>query len=243
MWRLISPEKPVPPKHRPQATHTHTHPYWSCSTNTSNSTTQKQKWTNTMQQEFLHQPVYTCTKSQRDFITQVCTTLTEVKCFKYSASCSEMLFAESAVKEMFCSFKTFFSCVSSTRFPQTSLPPSHSPFSVFPSFLIHFLCITPLLSTPIYSALPPPIFHKHTLYFSLLPSATLLLSFPSSLSSSALRHFPLLLPFIPFIISLSLLQSRHPILSISTPLYLYFPSSLSFSVHHAVCLHCCHPPF
>lgn len=174
-------------------------------------------------------------------------TLTEVKCFEYSASCREMLFTESAVEEMFCSIKTFFSCISSSPqflpLSQPSLPPSHSPFSVFPSFLIHFLCITPFLSTPIYSALPPPIFHKHTLYFSLLPSVTLLHSFPPSLSSSELWHFPLLLPFTLFIISLSLLRSRHPILSVSFPLSLYFPSSLSFSVHHTVCLHCCHPPF
>lgn len=135
--------------------------------------------------------------------------------------------------------------------------PSHSPFSVFPSFLIHFLCITPLLSTPIYSALPPPIFHKHTLYFSLLPSVTLIPSSPPSLSSSALWHFPLLLPFTPFIISLSHLRSRHLILSISFPplslLPIYFvildtshclsallspptpPFNLLFKAGHVIC--------
>lgn len=118
-------------------------------------------------------------------------------------------------------------CISSS--PQflwiSSIPsPSHSPFSVFPSFLIHFLCITPLLSTPIYSALPPSIFHKHTLYFSLPPSVTLLCPFPpfpllqcimklfsssplhplyycfifSPISSSHMRHF-----FLPYLYFLS----------------------------------------
>lgn len=124
-------------------------------------------------------------------------------------------------RECFAASKPFF-----LHFLLSSVPPAfsafpfppHSPFSVFPSFLIHFLCITPLLSTPIYSALPPPIFHKHTLYCPLLPSVTLLPSFPRSLSSSALWHFPLLLPFSPFIISLSLLRSRHLMLSVSFPL-------------------------
>lgn len=115
--------------------------------------------------------------------------------------------------------QNLFSCISSSPqllpLSQPSLPPSCSPFSsVFPSFLIHFLCITPLLSTPIYSALPPPILHKHTLYFSLLPSVTLPHSFPPSLPP----QFPLLLPFTLFIISLSLLWSRHLILSASFPL-------------------------
>lgn len=141
-------------------------------------------------------------------------TLTEVKCCRCPASCSEMLFAES--KNVFAASKRFFSCVfslfSSVPLAFSAIPsPPRSPFSVYPSFLIHFLCITPLLSTPIYSALPPPIFHKHTLYFPLLPSVTLPPSLlPSlalfqcviTLSSTSLLH-PL------FIISLSFPQSRH----------------------------------
>lgn len=142
-------------------------------------------------------------------------TLTEVKCCRCPASCSEMLFAES--KNVFAASKPFFflaffpSSPQFLRLSQPSPPPPRSPFSVYPSFLIHFLCITPLLSTPIYSALPPPIFHKHTLYFPLLPSVTLPPSLPPSLALLqcviTLSSTSLLRPL--FIISLSFLRSRH----------------------------------
>lgn len=125
-------------------------------------------------------------------------------------------------KKMFCSVKNpFFSHFLFSSVPPafSAIPsPSHSSFSVFPSFLIHFLCITPLLSTPIYSAFPPPIFHKHTLYFSLLPSVTLLPSFPPSFSSSALWHFSSTSPSPPLLSVCSLLWLHHPILCVSLTL-------------------------
>lgn len=130
---------------------------------------------------------------------------------------------------MFCSIQSFFLAfplpLSSSCFLYHPFPP-HSSFSVFPSFLIHFLCITPSLSTPIYSALPPPFFHKHTLYFSLFPSVTLL---PSSLSHSPSVHyvtFPLLLLLSPLLSLCFLLWLHHPILGTSF--------NLIFTLH----LHC-----
>lgn len=104
-------------------------------------------------------------------------------------SCIMLADAICRVEKCFLQHRNLFSLrffpllLSSSRSLSHPLPP-RSPFSVYPSFLIHFLCITPLLSTPIYSALPPPIFHKHTLYFPLLPSVTLHPSLPSSLPRS-----------------------------------------------------------
>lgn len=75
-------------------------------------------------------------------------TLTEVKCFKYSASCWEMLFTESAVEEMFCSIKTFFLAfpllLSSSRCLSHPFPPLTLRSQSFPHFwsifyaLLHF---------------------------------------------------------------------------------------------------------
>lgn len=151
---------------------------------------------------------------------------------------------------MFCSIQSFFLAfplpLSSSCFLCHPFPP-HSSFSVFPSFLIHFLCITPSLSTPIYSALPPPFFHKHTLYFSLFPSVTLLPFFPLSLSLTLLQCimslFPLLLLFSPLLSLCFLLWLHHPILGTSFNPYLYTPSTLSFCIHPTVCLHSCHSSF
>lgn len=79
---------------------------------------------------------------------------------------SVILFAKSTVKEIFRSIET--SLIAFSR--HLSFPPA--PLFLLSLSLISdpFLCITPSLSTPIYSALPPPVFHKHTLYFSPLPS-------------------------------------------------------------------------
>lgn len=162
-------------------------------------------------------------------------TLTEVKCFRYSASCCEMLFTESAVREMFCSIKTLFSCISSSPqflplFSPAIPSPPHSLFSVFPSFLIHFLCITPLLSTPIYSALPPPILHKHTLYFSLLPSVTLFPSSPLLAHSPPLRYdtFLYISPSAP-LLSLCLFPGH--VISCQA---LFSPSSSLLPIYHSL---------
>lgn len=101
----------------------------------------------------------------------------------------------------------------SSHFLVTSVPPPRYSSSVFPSFLIHFLCTTPSLSSPICSALPPPVFHKHTLYFSPLPS----------LGSPPVHYNtfpPLLPPFSRFIISLfpSLVTSFYTLPSLSLSL-------------------------
>lgn len=146
-------------------------------------------------------------------------TLTEVKYFRYSA---DAIYRADCKREK-SSIRTFyflhflFSSVP-PAFLVVPSPPHRSTFSVFPSFLIHFLCITPLLSTPIYSALPPPILHKHTLYFSLPFLQTL--CWPPLLPHSPPLHYDT------FLFSFSI------------------PLSLSFSAHHAACLcHCWYPPF
>lgn len=123
--------------------------------------------------------------------------------------------------------QNLFSCISSSpqflpSLSQPSLPPLTLHSQSFPHFWSIFYALLH------YSQLP------FTVHY-LLPSFTNTLctslpflqslSFPPSLSSSALWHFPLLLPFTPFIISLSLLRSRHLMLSGS------FPSSLPFSIH------------
>lgn len=100
--------------------------------------------------------------------------LTVAKCFIYFASLSKILFTDQA--------RVLLSWVSSSpQFPPAfaaAPPPSpHSMFSIFPSFLIHFLCITPLLSTSIYSALRLPIFHKHIFSLLSIPFLPFLLHF------------------------------------------------------------------
>jgi len=156
----------------------------------------------------------------------------------YSASCSAMLY-----RKCFAASKHFF-----LQFLFSSVPPA---FSSIPSPLSLSVLSLSLIFWSIFYALlhysqPPFTLHyilpsfPNTLYTSLsfLQSLCFPSSFPPSFSSSA--HFPLLPPFTLFIIPLSLLWSRR---SDSFPLYLCFPSSLSFSEHHAVRLQCCHPPF
>ena len=137
-------------------------------------------------------------------------TLTEVKCFKYSASCSQMLFTEeSGCKGCFAASKPFF-----LRFLLSSVPPA---FSAIPS----------PLSLPVLSPFPHfwsifyALLHYSQLPFTvhyLLPSFTNTLCtslsflqslcFPPSLSSSALWHFPLLLPPSPPLLSLCLFSGH-----------------------------------
>lgn len=176
-------------------------------------------------------------------------TLTEVKCCRCPASCSEMLFAES--KNVFAASKPFFflaffpSSPQFLRLSQPSPPPPRSPFSVYPSFLIHFLCITPLLSTPIYSALPPPIFHKHTLYFPLLPSVTLPPSLPRS-PPVRYNTFLYVSPSPPFyyLFVFSPVTSSHANLTRFFPPLIFTSHLVCHSVYiPAACLRWCHPSF
>lgn len=167
-------------------------------------------------------------------------TLTEVKCCRCPASCSQMLFAES--KNVFCSIETFFPCVFSLF---SSVPPAlsaiPSPLALPSQSIPHFWSIFYALLH--YSQLPFTVHYllpsfTNTLYTSLsflqslcippslLPSLALLQCVITLSSTSLLRS-----PF--FIISLSFLRSRHLMLisRVSFPPYHYFPSSLSFCIH------------
>lgn len=89
----------------------------------------------------------------------------------------------------------------------SALPVVPPPFALFPSFLIHLLCITPLLSSPIYSALPLPIVHTHT-------------------SSPSFCHFAALPCF-----SHCILTLFSTLTSFRFPLCLFFPVKSSHTKH------------
>lgn len=151
-----------------------------------------------MQQEFLNQlvlwMVHTDKKSASLHYASFLT-LTEVKCFRYSASCCEMLFADWAVKEMVCSIKTFFSCISflltSSRFLSQPFPPSLSvlslslisdPFFMHYSITLksHLQCITSShLSQTHFVLLSPSFSHFDSLLA--LPQYIMTLSYNSPL--------------------------------------------------------------
>lgn len=155
------------------------------------------------------------TKSRRACMMQVFFTLTEVKCFKYSASCSGILFTKSTVKKMFCSIKKkLFSCISSSpQFLLLSLP------SLPPSLLVLSLS---LISDPFF------------MHYSITLNSHL-----QNISSSHLSqtHFVLFSPsfshFAPLLPALALLQCimtlflyfspSPPLLSLCSLLWLHHP--------------------